>query len=309
MISQTIQNSATTLTKLSNNRIKLESPVSELENNKFEIKFSESNVQILDNGKLLKSVAIETSKQNQFEVFGGGGDDLLSVDLANSNFPFYIKFDGQNNFSGTVGDALEIKNGNAENAVYYYYNKTDGLIELDDSKIEYFGLEPIIGIAAANATLNMPNTSNNAVLSDSTNPGELELTDSGATFENTIFPFPTSSLTFNGGDMADELTINDLGTLPTSITLTFDGGAGNDVLIIDAMGETYTDNGTSIQITGSYTYNYTSFETVTVNNGTLLSGGVPTLSEWGLIILALLLMTLGALYLVQPKWRNSLEQE
>ncbi len=36
---------------------------------------------------------------------------------------------------------------------------------------------------------------------------------------------------------------------------------------------------------------------------------VPTLSEWGLIILALLLMTLGALYLVQPRFRSSLEQE
>jgi len=36
---------------------------------------------------------------------------------------------------------------------------------------------------------------------------------------------------------------------------------------------------------------------------------VPTLSEWGLIILALLLMTLGTVYLVQPKFRGRLEQE
>ncbi len=37
---------------------------------------------------------------------------------------------------------------------------------------------------------------------------------------------------------------------------------------------------------------------------------VPTLSEWGLIILALLLMTLGTLYLVQPKFRGGIfEQE
>ncbi len=33
---------------------------------------------------------------------------------------------------------------------------------------------------------------------------------------------------------------------------------------------------------------------------------IPTLSEWGLIILALLLMTLGTLYLVQPNWREGL---
>ncbi len=33
-------------------------------------------------------------------------------------------------------------------------------------------------------------------------------------------------------------------------------------------------------------------------------GDVPTLSEWGLIVLALLLMTLGTLVLVQPNWRE-----
>lgn len=35
---------------------------------------------------------------------------------------------------------------------------------------------------------------------------------------------------------------------------------------------------------------------------------IPTLSEWGLIILALLLMTFGTLYLVQPNWRQELEE-
>ncbi len=44
--------------------------------------------------------------------------------------------------------------------------------------------------------------------------------------------------------------------------------------------------------------------TPTIANG----GDVPTLSEWGLIILALLLMTLGTLYLAQPNWRRRFEQ-
>ncbi|MEZ4886000.1 MAG: IPTL-CTERM sorting domain-containing protein [Chitinophagales bacterium] len=35
---------------------------------------------------------------------------------------------------------------------------------------------------------------------------------------------------------------------------------------------------------------------------------VPTLSEWGLIVLALLLMTLGTLYLLQPNWRGRSEE-
>ncbi len=38
--------------------------------------------------------------------------------------------------------------------------------------------------------------------------------------------------------------------------------------------------------------------------------GIPTLSEWGLLILALLFMTLGTLYLLQPKFRGGIfEQE
>ncbi|MFK7908644.1 MAG: IPTL-CTERM sorting domain-containing protein [Chitinophagales bacterium] len=39
--------------------------------------------------------------------------------------------------------------------------------------------------------------------------------------------------------------------------------------------------------------------------------GIPTLSEWGLIVLALLFMTMGTLYLVQPNFRGRLgfEQE
>ena len=37
--------------------------------------------------------------------------------------------------------------------------------------------------------------------------------------------------------------------------------------------------------------------------------GVPTLSEWGLIILALMFMTMGTLYLVQPNFRRGFEQK
>lgn len=39
------------------------------------------------------------------------------------------------------------------------------------------------------------------------------------------------------------------------------------------------------------------------------AASIPTLSEWGLIVLALFLMTLGTLVLVQPDWRGGFEQE
>ncbi|MFK7904531.1 MAG: IPTL-CTERM sorting domain-containing protein [Chitinophagales bacterium] len=39
------------------------------------------------------------------------------------------------------------------------------------------------------------------------------------------------------------------------------------------------------------------------------TASVPTLSEWGLIVLALMFMTAGTLYLVQPNFRKSFEEK
>ncbi|MFK7907762.1 MAG: IPTL-CTERM sorting domain-containing protein [Chitinophagales bacterium] len=58
---------------------------------------------------------------------------------------------------------------------------------------------------------------------------------------------------------------------------------------------------------GHYAININAAQTGTVANA--CAPPVPTLSEWGLIILALLLLTLGTLYLLQPSVRSSLEQE
>ncbi|MFK7907765.1 MAG: IPTL-CTERM sorting domain-containing protein [Chitinophagales bacterium] len=48
---------------------------------------------------------------------------------------------------------------------------------------------------------------------------------------------------------------------------------------------------------------------ISVQPSSAAPASIPTLSEWGLIILALSFMTLGTLYLVQPSVRSSLEQE
>mgnify|MGYP000501229754 CR=1 FL=1 len=70
-------------------------------------------------------------------------------------------------------------------------------------------------------------------------------------------------------------------------------GAGTYGLVLDE----FTPNGTIYQFS----------ITLTPNSSGAVS--IPTISEWGLIILALLLMTLGILYLVQPDWRGGFEQE
>jgi len=146
---------------------------------------------------------------------------------------------------------------------------------------------------------------------------------SAVSFQNvnqtTVFANP---LTANG----DNLTSTNL-SVPTS-------DANNLVIDIIGLGSfttpsaTHTELGTgnvyglgSAQGTGGnvsvgWSFSISSFahsaielicDTCPVPNSGAVS--IPTLSEWGLLILALVLMTAGTLYLVQLSVRNSLEQE
>ncbi len=71
---------------------------------------------------------------------------------------------------------------------------------------------------------------------------------------------------------------------------------------ITITGTTWKNVGT----TGDFWWGYNSSLVWTTNVGSYTivpyTGGVPTLSEWGLLVLALLLMTLGTLYLLQPNY-------
>ncbi len=82
-------------------------------------------------------------------------------------------------------------------------------------------------------------------------------------------------------------------TAPTDILSLFGGGS----LAPNQYGLATAD---SDGIDGSSTYEISI--TLTPDSS---GGDVPTLSEWGLIVLALLLMTLGTLVLVQPNWRGA----
>jgi len=72
----------------------------------------------------------------------------------------------------------------------------------------------------------------------------------------------------------------------------------------------YADGNLITHANGYATSNNLDFE-INMTSAAPTSAGIPTLSEWGLIILALSFMTMGTLYLVQPKFGSKFgfEQE
>ncbi|MEZ6121780.1 MAG: hypothetical protein R3C49_01240 [Planctomycetaceae bacterium] len=165
---------------------------------------------------------------------GGDGDDQLIVDFASGNpagSSFVFNGGGQ---ATANGDSLTITGSTFTTQTLNYTppgaDGNNGDIDLDGTTITYTGLEPIIAGDSADTILNLPTgVDNNATLQNSTNAGEIEIIDNGATFENTVIPNPTSSLTVNLGDGNDTLTVTALDT-GFAASLQLNGGDGIDTI-------------------------------------------------------------------------------
>ena len=171
----------------------------------------------------------DTSELNSITVNGGAGNDTLTVDLSNGNpIPSGgLEFSGGTQTGGT-GDVLTIIGTVTTQTLNYTTTGADGnngSVDLDGSVITYTGLEPINAGNAADTILNLPLAfANDATLQDSTNGGEIEIIDNGATFEDTVIPNPTNSLTVNLGDQGDLLNVTTLDT-GFAASLIINGGA------------------------------------------------------------------------------------
>ncbi|TWT94191.1 dockerin type I domain-containing protein [Neorhodopirellula pilleata] len=176
----------------------------------------------------------------EIRINGSGGDDTLVVDQNGGRFTVPISFNGGGQTTA-AGDMLSIVN-QTNPAITQILNYTtvgingkDGNVVLDGVTITYTGLEPIVAGNAADTILNLPDAvSNNATLQNSVNAGEIEIIDNGATFENTVIPNPTNSLTVNLGDQGDTLTVNPLDAAYAASTIINGGTAANDSVQITA---------------------------------------------------------------------------
>ena len=139
-------------------------------------------------------------------INGGDGDDHLIVDFTEGD----AVPSGGLTFNGgvaetTAGDSLDVIApivGFTTQTFNYFQpglEGNNGSIQIDSSAtINYTGLEPIHAGNAANTILNLPAVvANDATLQNNAAAGSIEIIDNGATFENTVIPNPTVSLTVN----------------------------------------------------------------------------------------------------------------
>ena len=195
------------------------------------------------------------SSVTSITINGGDNDnDTISINFINGNpvppvNPLITPSGGITVNGGAGGnDILTLDNVGASftTHTYDYTNANDGRVTLNDgagnTTINFTGLEPITNDGtAADLVFNLPATADNASLEDfgTTSDRLMRLVSSGPTFEATTFVVPTSSLTINGGDGNDTITLNsaDDALIPNdssnanSQTVIVNGGAGNDVLI------------------------------------------------------------------------------
>jgi len=229
-------------------------------------------IEIRDNGG---TVIASSTTADPIVIDGTAGNDALTVDFSGGDpIPAGgLTFDGGTQ-TGAPGDSLTIT-GNPAPFTNQVFNHTttgsdgnNGNVNLDGSVINYTGLEPINGGNAANTTLNLPpGVSNNATLQNNAAAGFIEIIDNGLTFENTVIPNPTTSLTVNLGNQGDVLTVEGLdGAFNANLTVT--EGTGSDTV-------TFQTNPTSI---GSGTLMVTS-DLINVNAAVSTAGGAVSLSS------------------------------
>lgn len=223
-----------------NNRVELFHPepivTGTANDESFLVSVNGGNIQIFQDGTLIREVPLGIL--DSLTIDGGDGDDVLLVDFTNGNpIP-----DGGLYFNGQAqatpdGDSIVLNGGTWTTNTYNYTNANDGNVDLDGSMIYYTGLEPLANTGTvADIIFNLPNTVNpDVVLSDSAAAGQTQL--SGSTFELTIFNNPTASLTINGGNLEDTITLQSVDAGFTA-DIRVDGGAptsGTGDLLIDEL--------------------------------------------------------------------------
>lgn len=245
-------------------------------------------------------------------INGSGDDDVLIIDFSNGNpIPAAgLVFNGGGHHAD--GDILVLQGGGIMATVTHRFtNAADGTIQIDGSEIAYTGLEPIQdNLSATDRVFMFGGVSDAITLSDDGNPdNDTSRIQSASSSETVDFMNPEGTLAIHAGDGNDRISLHsvDNGLI---MPVTLKGNAGNDSffltiadiahmpLILDG-GQHDTgdflsvDNRATAVITNTGSSLTGDFETVNYSNIEFVSIGppetVPTLSEWGVVALILLL--------------------
>lgn len=168
------------------------------------------------------TVEVSLAGLTSIQVNSLAGNDALTVDLSGCDIvpSSGITFNGGDPTSGT-GDRLNIVGGNQGQVTYHYNNASDGNVQMQNfGTVNYTGLEPISNTGTASDVIfELPAGANAATLGDDGTGGNGMSRLSGATFEDTDFANPTSSVTIKRGDAADTLAVNALPDLNSSLSI------------------------------------------------------------------------------------------
>lgn len=205
----------------------------------------------------------------QIVVNTAGGNDALTIDqgaTAVGRLPLNVTYNG-----GAGGDdGLAFQGGGTFNtATYNYTGPHSGDVRLDpdgpggaaERIFAYSEIEPLANSGTAtNVVFNLPATSDNVQLSD-LGGGTFRLESTNATFEVTDFAAPGAggTLVINMGGGNDDIAVM---AVPTGVTTTINGDAGNDTFRPQAASLAFSANGgtdndtlvlaTTATITGSF---------------------------------------------------------
>ncbi|MEX2186627.1 MAG: dockerin type I domain-containing protein [Pirellulales bacterium] len=204
----------------------------------------------------------------QINVNTAAGNDTLTIDqgaTAAGRLPLNVTYNG-----GVGGDdGLAFQGGGTFNtAIYNYTGPHSGDVRMDpdgpggavERVFTYSEIEPLANAGTAtNVVFNLPGTSDNVQLSDL--GGMFRLESTNATFEVTDFvpPAPGGTLVINMAGGNDDIAVL---AVPTGVTTTINGDAGDDTFRPQAAALAFSANGgadndtlvlaTTASITGSF---------------------------------------------------------
>jgi Ca2+-binding RTX toxin-like protein len=179
-----------------------------------------------DMSDIVEVVSLDSSFNGEFFLFGGDGDDTLTVNHAAAESVTY---------SGEAGsDTLAINGPSADMVTHSFASASDGLVLVadgSDSTILYSGLEPIFdSIIATTRMFAFGSVADVVTIADDDSPDDgVSRISSVASSETVNFVHPTGNVVVQTGEGDDVVTVDSLDNLFGGVVVV-SGGGGNDLL-------------------------------------------------------------------------------
>ncbi len=204
--------------------------------NNFVLRRSGNNLQLLDNGVVVDTRALNTL--TDYTITGVPNvQDTLTVDLATGGF---FALTGNLIFQGGAGgpDAVKVTGGNVGQESITYTAADAGTVTLTPTggqtlRLNYSTTEfvDLTGNSSTNLSVQLPAAGSQVAFSDGGTNGTSSLFSANGTFTSTLFRDPSTALLLNGGAGNDALNVRRLAG--TMANLFVDGGGGTNSLAVN----------------------------------------------------------------------------